>query len=167
MVHLITRSMDQLITRMKVHAESGLFSGKSIEHRLPYFDNARQQHYESGTSLIYTRDSGHHTSGWWKNPDYERCYHLSLSFWDFKHLAPRPFEHKQAKLWVQAFYGNWIRYIWEEGPAQKLDAEVRHYRVFCDLQWQPIIPRGEVYTREFIEAGWKSWSDQQYDLGRK
>lgn len=37
-------------------------------------------HESSGTKLIFTRDAGMHSSGWWKNPDYERCWHLSLSF---------------------------------------------------------------------------------------
>jgi hypothetical protein len=30
--------------------------------------------------------------------------------------------------------------------------------LFCDAQWQPILPRKEVYTREFTEAGWRSAS---------
>lgn len=25
--------------------------------------------------------------------------------------------------------------------------------------WQPLKPRGEVYTRKFTEAGWKSYSE--------
>jgi hypothetical protein len=25
-------------------------------------------------------DIGAHTSGWWKNPDYEACWHLSISY---------------------------------------------------------------------------------------
>jgi hypothetical protein len=31
--------------------------------------------------------------------------------------------------------------------------------VFCDERWQPILPRGEVYSREFTEKGWKSFSE--------
>lgn len=30
--------------------------------------------------VIMTRDIGYHTSGWWKNPDYERCFHVSISY---------------------------------------------------------------------------------------
>src|SRR5262249_14385874 len=41
--------------------------------------------------------------------------------------------------------------------GRKLD--VWHYRLFCDPGWQPIKPRGEVYSRELTEAGWKSYSD--------
>jgi hypothetical protein len=36
---------------------------------------------------------------------------------------------------------------------------VRHWRVFCDIIWQAIMPRGEVYSRELTERGWQSWSD--------
>ena len=38
-------------------------------------------------------------------------------------------------------------------------AEVYHYRLFCDEGWQPIMPRGEVYSTQFTELGWKSFSE--------
>ena len=163
---VITLSMEQLAQSMRQYAAMGLFDG---QRATPYYDGARRFHLESGTVLLFTRDTGHHTSGWWKNPDYERCFHLSLSFWeDIKEGKSRPYEHLLAYAWAKAFYGDWTRYIWEEGSHYRRshDPEVRHYRVFCDPAWQPIIPRGEVYTREFIEAGWKSWSDRQYDLNQ-
>ena len=40
---------------------------------------------------------------------------------------------------------------------------VYHYRLFCDEGWQPLKPRGEVYTRDFIEKGWKSFSELHAD----
>lgn len=165
-MYIITPSAAQLAEAMKRHAETGTFKGKPSEGHLPYFSHARQLHFKTGTSLLFTRDIGHHSSGWFKNPDYERCYHLSLSFWDFTGEEPQPraFEHGLAKAWVQCFYGDWARFVWEEGPSQKrLPNEVRHYRVFCDPAWKPIVPRGEVYTRDFIEKGWLSWSDLQHE----
>lgn len=36
---------------------------------------------------------------------------------------------------------------------------VYHYRLFCDEAWKPIMPRGEVYSTQFTERGWKSFSD--------
>src|SRR5579859_6428518 len=80
MTNVITPSMAQLVDRMKRHAETGLYRGRSQEFNQPYFARARQLHEKTGTSLIFTKDTGHHTSGWFKNPDYERCYHLSVSF---------------------------------------------------------------------------------------
>jgi hypothetical protein len=167
--------MQQFANHMKRHAEHGHYTGVVETTHLPYFRKARKLHQPTGTILIYTRDIGHHSSGWFKNPDYERCYHLSLSFFDPQTQYPRPFDSKLAKVWIHAFFGDWTRYIWEESMSDEgrqllaqnpNQPEVRHYRVFCNPVWQPIIPRDEVYTRDFIEKGWKSWSDQQYDKQR-
>lgn len=158
MTILITPGMEALRAQMWAHANSGLWNGR--ENTL-YFQLARRLNIPTGTSLLFTRDIGHHTSGWWKNPDYERCYHLSLSFHDLDTETNLPFEPKLAEAWVRCFYRDWVRYIWEESGVTP-GIEVRHYRVFCDPAWQPILPRGEVYSRELTEAGWKSWSDARY-----
>ena len=157
---IITPSMEGHAQWMKRHAATGTFDGKTADL---YFHRAKHLHTPTGTLLLYTRDVGHHTSGWWKNPDYERCLHLSMSFWDVEAGVARPFDTALAKAWVVAFFGEWRRYIWEESQTTPhLPAEVRHFRVFCDPVWQPIIPRGEVYSRELTEAGWLSWSDARY-----
>lgn len=165
--YLITPSMEKLAKAMKRHASSNhqFYDGRNI--RTPYFQNAKRIHVKTGTSLLFTRDIGMHASGWFKNPDYDRCYHLSISFWDFgssNQPIPRPYEHDLARLWCKVFYGDWIRYVWTESSSlPELPSEVWHYRVMCNKAWQPIIPRKEVYSREFIEKGWKSFSDQQGD----
>jgi hypothetical protein len=162
-VNLITTSMEHLSRVMKIHAKKGFFDGTT---GTPYFESARQFHQETGVNIMFTRDIGYHTSGWFKNPDYERCWHLSLSFWDAEGQSPkpRPFENKLAQAWVHCFYGPSARFVWEEGMTtdarSQIGNEVRHYRVFCDPAWQPIIPRGEVYTKDFTEKGWLSWSDK-------
>lgn len=114
--------------------------------------------------LLASRDVGHHTSGWWKNPDYERCEHLSLSMWDAaKDRTPIPFDAWIAERIVEWFFRPASRLVWMESPTTDGGKAVgaHHYRVFCDDRWQPILPRGEVYTREFTAAGWQSWSDVQ------
>jgi len=118
-------------------------------------------HMPSGTLLIFTRDSGHHSSGWFKNPDYERCWHLSLSFRDVESGEYLPFREKAAMEWIDLFFGDDKRKLWVEPPAypEGKQAGVWHYRLFCDEGWQPIKPRGEVYSRELTEAGFKSWSE--------
>jgi hypothetical protein len=151
--------MERFARDLMQHAKSGLWDGKSP--RTLYFERARRMHPETGTLLLLTRENGYHTSGWFKNPDYERCFHLSMSFWDLEGNTGRSFEHPLAKAWCCALYGPWMRYIWEEGPALSKPPEVRHYRVFVNAYWQPIIPRGEVYNLDFTEKGWKSWSDLQ------
>lgn len=87
---IITPAVEKLIMEMYHHADVGVFRG-SGDHWQPYFEYAKRVHEPTGTMLLFTRDIGHHTSGWWKNPDYERCYHLSLSFWDLANEVPRPF----------------------------------------------------------------------------
>jgi hypothetical protein len=32
-------------------------------------------------------------------------------------------------------------------------------RLFCDAGWQPIKPRGEVYSRHLTEKGWRTFSE--------
>ncbi len=124
------------------------------------------RHRDTYALVLFTRDIGHHTQGWWKNPDYERCEHLSLSFVDAETLQRAPQDHARAKLWCQAFFRDWCRLLWIEPPysEQGKAADVYHYRLFMHDDWKtPLLPRGEVYTREFTEAGWKSFSELHGD----
>lgn len=121
-------------------------------------------HAATGTLIIFTRDEGMHSSGWFKNPDYDKCLHLSLSFADPVTHQRRPFDEKLADAWVDAFFPNDKKLVWmESAKMPTARAIVTHYRVFCDENWQPILPRGEVYSTEFTEKGWKSWSEQHPD----
>ena len=124
-------------------------------------------HYSADNArMILTRDSGMHSSGWWKNPDYERCWHMSLSF---SHVSPLimlpeqylPQDHKLARKWCDLIFGEAKRLLWIEPPFSDLGKkrDVYHYRLFCDPSWTPILPRGEVYSRDFTPSDWKSWSD--------
>ncbi len=115
--------------------------------------------------LIFSRDAGMHTSGWWKNPDYERCLHLSISFGHglaSGAYVPAPQDHVRARGWCKAFFGDRCRLLWVEPPysPQGKQRDVYHYRLFMAPDWrEPVLPRGEVYSRDFTAAGWKSWSD--------
>lgn len=127
---------------------------------------------KTGASLLFTQDYGHHTSGWWKNPDYERCFHLSIaSLAMLMESDPRTarFAGQVVELtkeireqWVKAFFRENTRLLWIEPPftPQGKSTDTWHYRLFIDSETLvPLLPRGEVYTREFTEAGWKSWSE--------
>lgn len=126
------------------------------------------EHTKSGliTCAIYSRDTGHHSSGWFKNPDYERCYHLTISFHTLDRRAggytPVPYDRQIADKLTRLTLGDSRALAWMESAklpeGQKLG--IVHWRVFCDPAWQPIHPRGEVYTRDFTEKGWQSWSEQ-------
>ena len=113
--------------------------------------------------VIFTRDEGHHTCGWWKNPDYDRCEHLSLSFRDMdgQSIDPDPVMTRDT---INHFYGDHARLVWSEPPYsdEGKKSGVWHYRVFYAPDWKtPLLPRGEVYTKEFTEAGWLSSSANQ------
>jgi len=141
-------------------AIKGTFDGKGLNR---YFASCRAVHAFRGITTAFTRDVGYHSSGWWKNPDFERCYHLSISFFDPATLSPRPFEDAIARRIAKAFYTKHTKWVWVESPYSDEGKAmgVWHYRLFCDERWQPILPRGEVYSRELTEAGWKSFSDVQ------
>jgi len=152
---------------MKTRANAGVWDG-CLPSR--YFDRCKAFHKPSGTLLIYTRDTGYHTSGWWKNPDFERCKHLSISFrdpGDDTISADRDLD--LTREWIGLFFGAARKHLWSEPPFSDEGKQrgVWHYRLFCTPNWHPIRPRGEVYSRELTEAGWRSWSDVQADEAEK
>jgi hypothetical protein len=167
---------EELVALLKARAQASTSSG--LQTDMPYIQSCtadvvppdRQRLGTpvrgTGIRIIFTRDEGHHTSGWFKNPDYERCFHLSTSFfnYDARELAPQ--SRKESLRWVRLFYGDDARYAWAEPPASPLGKrhDAWHYRVFCDAGWQPIKPRGEVYSLEFTELGWKSFSELGTDV---
>jgi len=131
--------------------------------------NACRQVFRHGPDLaatvIFTRDEGMHSSGWWKNPDYERCEHLSLAF--FVPGEAVQHDHARARLWCLGFFGaDRLRYLWVEPPYtdKGKTRDVYHYRLFLTPDWRtPVLPRGEVYSKQFTELGWKSFSDLHPD----
>ena len=153
----------RLAATMTRAAKSGTWDGVRLT---PYFDRCRWVFRPLGCKAIYTRDVGYHTSGWWKNPDYERCFHLSLSFVDPETGEPAPRDPVLTALFLEALFGPHRRWLWCEPPHTQRGKRlaVWHYRLFCDPAWEPIKPRGEVYSRELTEAGWRSFSDVQADL---
>lgn len=163
---MIFTSLDALVPFARRRAQRGIFDGRdsmsnqalirSCTHR--YED----RHRDRGALVILTRDTGHHSSGWWKNPDYERCWHLSLSCVDPRTGQPAPADRPFFADLARAFFDGDARLAWIEGPWSPAgrSRDVWHYRIFCDPSWSPILPRGEVYARQFTEAGWRSFSDQ-------
>jgi len=173
---------EAVIRTIRMRAKRGFSTGRDhLPREAAYYRSCTHLHWQTGTLIMFTRDTGHHSSGWFKNPDYERCLHLSLSFREPRPQQPAdylgsphmiaqlggimplaPFDERLADAWVQAILQEDRRQAWIEGAfsQQGKELSVRHWRVFCDQAWNPIKPRGEVYSRELTEAGWKSWSDQ-------
>lgn len=156
--------MEKTVAQARIAALSGIYGGLVEQPgQAAYIQRCTHDvrlRSGDGMRMLYTRDSGHHTSGWWKNPDYERCFHLSVSFF-YPGGYSAPYQHDEAKRWAKMFFGDHLRWVWVEPPYSEYGhmREVHHYRLFCDAGWQPIKPRGEVYSKEFTELGWKSFSE--------
>jgi hypothetical protein len=162
-VYLFTQ-LGPLVAFAKLRATRGIYNGRvdAVGLTLIRLCSHRYSIGPRGSArLIYTRDAGHHSGGWWKNPDYERCLHLSISFCLDPSDHPLPFDKGQAETIARAFFGDDTPKAWVEPPysPEGKTAGVHHYRLFCDAGWQPILPRGEVYDRADTPAGWKSFSD--------
>lgn len=119
----------------------------------------------AGLMLLFSRDESMHSCGWFKNPQFERCYHLSVSFRDTESLEPVPHDLYVSERIARAFFQDNVRKAWTESPKSDFGRMlgVLHYRVFCDENWEPFFPQGEVYSRELTEKGWQSWSDLHGD----
>ena len=126
-----------LVIFAKVRAQRGIYDGVSSPRNLAlmqYCSHLYAINPEVSARMIYTRDAGMHSGGWWKNPDYERCLHLSISFCVNPTDAPLPFDAKRAELIARAFFGGDCAKAWVEPPysAEGKACEVFHYRVFCN-----------------------------------
>jgi hypothetical protein len=132
----------------------GLFDGTQETAWITRYCRHLIQWFGSPASVIFTRDVGHHTCGWWKNPEYEQCWHLSCSFAD-------GFTRQRGDSLARLLFGDNVRMTWMEAPysEQGKRQEVWHYRLFCDEGWNPIQPKGEVYSR-LMPINWQSFSDQ-------
>lgn len=132
-----------------------------------YLNGCTAAYRPDGIILIFSRECGYHSSGWWKNPDYERCFHLSCSFRDPETGAHIDYDHKRAIPWIELLFGPTKNLIWTEPPysPQGKRSQVWHYRVFYAPDWvAPILPRGEVYSKDWTPAEWLSFSDLQEKL---
>ena len=153
---------------MRRRAMSCIFDYNISTEFLTRFDETCTGFHEpTGTIIKFTRDRGYHSSGWWKNPEYEFAFHLSLSFRDIETGEYAPRNKQLTKEWVELFYGNNKTLIWTEPPHSKegKQADVWHYRLFVHEDWRtPLLPRKEVYSKDFTPSDWKSWSEVQADL---
>lgn len=160
-----TRMMLRMVGRARMQAVSaGFYKGRADEEGMRIVTQCRHQfgHGDLIARLLFTRDVWMHNCGWWKNPDYEQCEHLSLSFVDAETREPSQQVRALAKVWCDAFFGDYTRLLWAEPPysSEGKRADVYHYRLFMHSDWKtPLLPRGEVYTREFTDAGWKSFGE--------
>lgn len=137
--------------RIMTMAKRGIWDGRT---ETQYFTECSWLIDRYPATVLFTKEEGYHTGGWWKNPDYERCWHLSISF--------RSGTEKKALADILLYlFGQYKNLLWVEPPHSEAGKKlgVWHYRLFCDENWTPIKPRGEVYDTHFTEIGWKSFSE--------
>ncbi len=164
----VEASMAAAASNMRRVAQYGVYTGRLLTREaVRYFDRCRLFHRETGSLLVFTRDAGYHSSGWWKNPDYEHCLHLSLSFRPLEDdRGALPKDRRLTDRWIDLFFGDTKRLLWAESPfsPEGKQRDVWHYRLFTDPTYAvPLLPRGEVYSKQFTELGWLSWSDLGYE----
>ena len=158
---LLWTSLGRVVAFAKVRAQRRDYDGTEDAALMAYCRHLYRVNPEVTAALIYTRDIGHHSGGWWKNPEYERCLHLSLSFRDFISNSALAFSKKDAFEIATAFFGEHVRKCWVEPPytPEGKECDVHHYRLFCDACWAPIVPRFEVYDKRSTPPEWKSFSE--------
>lgn len=114
--------------------------------------------------LLFSRDKMHHSSGWWRNAEYEFCWHLSISAWDAATIEegigpqytsdPEDVPESQERYWTHAFFPHDFNKVWHEPggtdprltPAEKMKhRHFVHQRLFLDPEtFEPFVPTGEV-----------------------
>lgn len=161
---ILFERLETLVPFAKARAQRGIYDGVANARAKRMIDLCTHTLLVSPIEtawIIYTRDIGHHSSGWWKNPDYERCYHLSFSFRSFPGIVMMPFRQDVAERIARAFWGHDCSKAWIEGPwsAEGKACDVHHYRLFVDKTWCPILPRREVYSKDDTPADWRSFSE--------
>lgn len=165
---------DNIVLWHKRQANLSTYNGIVTPRSKLYTDSCISGYRPDGTIILFTRDCEMHDCGWWKNPDYNQCLHLSLSYRDPKTGLFRGKHQSLTDEWLELFYelfyGPLQRLMWTEPPyyPEGKRADVWHYRVFYDRTWSaPLLPRGEVYSKKWTPAHWLSYSDLQEKLGRK
>lgn len=119
-------------------------------------------------TLLLSRDKMHHSVGWWRNAEYEFCWHLSLSAVDrLEFAAGQPTHYEElprgeVRYWARLVFGENVDKLWNEpgGTDPRLtrsesrrNALIWHLRLFLDpeildARGEPhvaFIPSGEVY----------------------
>lgn len=156
-----------LAKRMMGQAARGWFTGdrQSLSKFRAMEDVIARTEPSLQIRLQITKDKQHHSSGWWRNAEYEYCWHLSMSAWDragaLYTFGPRDdlredLPKEEERYWAHAFFPNDFDKLWHEPgggdpetplvEARRRAAHLSHLRLFLDpITMEPFIPKGEVY----------------------
>lgn len=161
----------QLVRTMGAECLRGWYTG-DLESLAAYGSNrvvpSRVEPDELLVRLQLTRDRMHHSVGWWRNAEYEYCWHLSISAREIDveragqlglELAGRDalaqLPDGEETYWGRLFFAEHANKVWHEpgGTDPRLSPEearinrrIVHLRLFLDPEtFEPFIPTGEVY----------------------
>lgn len=125
--------------------------------------------------LQLSRDKMHHSVGWWRNADYEYCWHLSISARDRLKFEDAEANRTpgtdvdledvpkdEVRYWARIIFGDDVDKLWNEPggtdprldrPTSRKHAHIWHLRLFLNPllfnsrgePFVPFIPEGEVY----------------------
>lgn len=151
---LRTRHLADILT-LKAWALSHPWDGRSFTSERSRFLVGSLTDLQLRLSLILTFDHGAHASGWWRNSEYETCWHLSMCA--ITRTNPVEFAEVptiERRAWAFALFGEDATKCWNEPPAGARDRyrtapqsrHTWHTRLFVDQAGRPIVPTGEVYT---------------------
>lgn len=169
----ITPEHRNVARQMRAEAKRGWYTGTPITaaSHVARRGVRSKVNPELAISLSLSRDKMHHSVGWWRNAEYEYCWHLSIACkaWEAS-LSPaawtaaafEEFPRDEVRYWAWAFYPQDTDKVWQEpgGTDPRLTPEEKHrhatmwhLRVFLhpeilDARGEPFhtfIPKGEVY----------------------
>lgn len=161
----------ELVRVMGAEAMAGWYTG-DMESLALYGSKrdipSRCDPHEVWVRLLLTRDRMHHSVGWWRNAEYEYCWHLSISARPAEEarlarIGLRPAREvgfvdlgkREETYWGRLFFADHADKVWHEPggtdprltPAEKrLHGKMSHLRLFLDPEtFEPFSPSGEVY----------------------
>ncbi len=168
--HEPTREHLSIARQLRSKARTGWYTGDvpSLQRFGGVRDVVAVTTPELMVRLLLTRDRMHHSVGWWRNAEYEVCWHLSLSACDrLEHAAGRVTHYEElprdeVRYWSQLIFGEHVDKLWNEPggtdprltrPEARRNALIWHLRLFLDPEildgrgqpYVPFIPTGEVY----------------------
>lgn len=160
---------DQWVDRLvKDHVQTAKTGEWHGEIESEYFDACRRFNGGFGVASILTRDVGYQKAGMWQNPDFDRCLHLTLAFFQPGTVNPTAQHHSVATAIIKKMFFPHVKWVWIEPPYSERDRshDVWHYRLFCDERWQAMRPPSDDAAKELTAKGWKSFADVQAAIGQ-
>lgn len=138
MIRILAAPLREVAAQLKTAASKVIYDGRTTAAGWRNVERCTAYHLPTQAILIYTRDSGLHSSGWCKNPESDRCLHLPMSFAALYRDGPAerlPFDPKLGRRWAKVFFGDHAQLLWDGRVG-----DAHHYWLFCDQDWQPILP---------------------------